>query len=67
MKFITKIALLFTLLLLFTACEKENKKDYNLHISGNIKGIKQGKLFIQQLKDTSLVVIDSIIFNNSNW
>ena len=66
MKFITKIALLFTLLLLFAACEKENKKDYNLHISGNIKGIKQGKLFIQQLKDTSLVVIDSIIFNGKS-
>lgn len=66
MKFITKIALLFAILLLFAACEKENKKDYNLHISGNIKGIKQGKLFIQQLKDTSLVVIDSIIFNGKS-
>ena len=66
MKFITKIALLFTILLLLAACEKENKKDYNLHISGNIKGIKQGKLFIQQLKDTSLIVIDSIIFNGKS-
>ena len=61
-----KTVLLLVAFCLFIACEKEAKKDYNLHISGNIKGIKQGKLYIQELKDTSLVVVDTIIFDGQS-
>lgn len=61
-----KSALLLVVFYLFIACGKEEKKDYNLHIVGNIKGIKQGKLYIQQLKDTALVMMDSIIFDGQS-
>ena len=41
------------------ACS-DKKSETNLHISGNIKGLKKGTLYIQKLVDTSLVVIDTI-------
>jgi len=62
-----KTVLLFVAFSLFIACKKEEtKSDANLHISGNIKGIKQGKLYIQMLKDSTLVVVDSIIFDGKS-
>ena len=44
--------------------EKEQLK--NLRITGTIKGLKQGKLFIQELRDSTLVAVDSILFNGSS-
>ena len=42
-----KTVLLFVAFSLFIACKKEEtKSDANLHITGNVKGIKQGKLYI---------------------
>ncbi|MDD2986250.1 DUF4369 domain-containing protein [Flavobacterium sp.] len=61
-----KTVLLLVTFCLFIACKKETKQDYNLHIAGNIKGIKQGKLYIQQLKDTALVLMDSIVFDGQS-
>lgn len=62
-----KTVLLFVAFSLFIACKKaENPGDTNLHITGNVKGIKQGKLYIQMLKDSSLVVMDSIIFDGKS-
>lgn len=61
-----KSALLLVAFCLFIACGKEEKNDYNLHITGNIEGIKQGKLYIQQLKDTTLVLMDSIVFEGQS-
>ncbi len=62
-----KTVLLFVAFSLFIACKKtENPVDTNLHITGNVKGIKQGKLYIQMLKDSSLVVMDSIIFDGKS-
>jgi hypothetical protein len=62
-----KTVLLFVAFSLFVACKKEEtKSDSNLHITGNVKGIKQGKLYIQMLKDSALVVIDSIIFDGQS-
>lgn len=52
------IALLFTLLLL-ASCSKEVSEN-NLHLTGNIKGLKNGTLYIQRVVDTSLVAIDTI-------
>lgn len=46
-------------LLLITSCEKK-ESDKNLHIVGNIKGLKKGTLYIQKVIDTSLVAIDTI-------
>lgn len=62
-----KTVLLFVAFSLFIACKKEEtKSDTNLHITGNVKGIKQGKLYIQMLQDSTLVVMDSIIFDGKS-
>jgi len=53
--------------LIIVACN-EKKSDTNLHISGNIKGLKKGTLYIQKVIDTSLVAIDTIqIDGDSNF
>lgn len=44
---------------LLVGCEKK-ESNKNLHISGNIKGLKKGTLYIQKIIDTSLVAIDTI-------
>lgn len=46
-------------LLLLVACNKNESKT-TLHITGNIKGLKEGTLYIQKYNDTVLTAIDSI-------
>jgi hypothetical protein len=60
-----KIIALATIVLLF-ACSKSDNKTGNLELTGNIEGLKQGKLYIQQLKDTNLVIIDSVIISGES-
>lgn len=55
-----KLFIAFAALAILTACNKEEHSDANVHITGNIKGFKQGKLFIKRQADTSLVNIDTI-------
>ena len=60
------VVILFTLLFL-VACNKEVSKT-NLHLTGNIKGLKNGVLYIQRVVDTNLVAIDTInIDGNSKF
>jgi len=54
------------ILTLLVACSKSDNKTGNLELTGNIEGLKQGKLYIQQLKDTSLVILDSIIISGES-
>ncbi|WP_413999227.1 DUF4369 domain-containing protein [Flavobacterium sp. W1B] len=54
-----KSILAFVTLILISSCNKTEPKD-NLHITGNIKGLKKGTLYIQRVVDTTLVAIDSI-------
>jgi len=62
-----KIFLVLIALTLITSCS-EKKIDKNLHIKGFIKGFKKGTLYIQRIKDTSFVVIDTIkIDGDSNF
>ena len=56
---------LVALALLTDCTKKEDHGDANLHITGNIKGLKQGKLYIQKIKDTAFVVLDSIMMNGN--
>lgn len=59
-----KSIIAFATLLLITSCsEKESKT--NLHITGNIKGLKKGTLYIQRVVDTALVAIDTINIDGS--
>ncbi|WP_304199060.1 DUF4369 domain-containing protein [Flavobacterium alvei] len=60
------IVLFFTLLLLI-ACSKEVSKT-NLHLTGNIKGLKKGTLYIQRIANSRLVALDTIkIDGNSSF
>lgn len=51
-----KIAVLASLILL-AACSKTSTN--NTQITGLVKGLKKGTLYLERLKDTSLVVVDS--------
>ncbi|HLN93995.1 MAG TPA: DUF4369 domain-containing protein [Flavobacterium sp.] len=52
---------------LLVSCQ-ETKKEGNLHLTGNVKGLGKGTLYIKKQVDTSLVVLDSIrIDNNSHF
>ncbi|CAL67320.1 DUF4369 domain-containing protein [Christiangramia forsetii] len=53
-----KLALLLVILISFTSC---SEKESNLIVSGEIKGLKKGTLYLQKIDDTSLVNIDSVI------
>jgi len=57
---------LFSVFLIISCSKKESDK--NLHITGNIKGLQEGKVYIKKIVDTNVVVIDSIIIDgNSNF
>jgi hypothetical protein len=66
-----KMKKIITLLLItiFIACnKKENNKTGNLELSGIVEGLKKGTLYIQQLNDSNLVILDSIpISGKSNF
>ena len=52
------IIALFSILILVSCSEKKSTKSFVL--TGNIKGLKSGTLYIQRIKDTILVAIDTI-------
>ena len=60
-----KSIIAFAALLLVFACNK-NEEEGNLHITGNIKGLKKGTLYIQRIIDTSLIIIDTIAIDGSS-
>ena len=51
--------------LLTVSCEKKESTD-SLHLTGNIKGLKEGTLYIQKYNDTALVAVDSIKINGNS-
>ncbi|MFV8373911.1 DUF4369 domain-containing protein [Flavobacterium sp. LB1P62] len=60
-----KSIIAFVTLLLLSACTEKDSKT-NLHITGNIKGLKKGTLYIQRVMDTTLVAIDTINIDGSS-
>lgn len=52
------IIALFSILLLVSCTDKKSTKSFVL--TGNIKGLKSGTVYIQRIKDTILVAIDTI-------
>ena len=58
-----KKAAFLLVLILITSC---GKPEPNLTVTGTIKGIKKGTLYLQQLQDTILVVMDSVIYNGED-
>ena len=61
-----KLALLVGSLLVFIACKKEDNENAGLQLTGNIKGLSQGKIYIQKIQDSTLVILDSIIFKGKD-
>lgn len=62
-----KSIIAFASIALLASCSKKETTD-GLHLTGNIKGLKKGTLYIQRVVDTSLVAIDSIkIDGNSTF
>ena len=41
-------------------------KEGNIIVKGQIKGLKQGKLYLQKMKDTLLVSVDSVALNGTD-
>ena len=60
-----KFLLLGLSLFTIVACNN-NDKESNLILTGNIKGLSKGKLYIQKIQDANLVVLDSIQINGSS-
>ena len=60
--FLVAIAV-FTLI----SCNKnEENSDANVHISGDVKGLSQGKLYLQKIQDSALVILDSMVINGDS-
>lgn len=60
--------IILSLLIVFSifSCKKEEQSTKNFVLTGNIEGLKEGKLYIQRIKDTVLVPIDSIIISGNS-
>lgn len=57
-----KKILYFFVAVLIVSCAKDTS---NFTLKGNIKGLKKGIVYLQKLKDSSLVTIDSLIVNGN--
>nr|WP_297309345.1 DUF4369 domain-containing protein [uncultured Flavobacterium sp.] len=59
---------LFLSAIAFSAFSCSKTETGNLKLSGEIKGLKQGTIYIETAKETGLVTLDSIVFDgNSNF
>ncbi len=54
-----RTSIFLILLLIFSCGEKES----DLLVTGQIKGLKKGTLYLQKVKDTTLVTLDSLVIN----
>lgn len=61
--------IIFTLLIasgvIFTSCDKKDS-NANVTFKGTVKGFKQGKLYLVQLQDSTLVAVDSLIVDGNS-
>ena len=53
-----KIIALFAIALVAFACS--SKREGNMVVKGQVKGLKKGTLYLQKMKDTLLVSVDSM-------
>ncbi|TBW28382.1 DUF4369 domain-containing protein [Gramella sp. KN1008] len=53
-----KLALLLLILIGITAC---SEKESNLTVTGTVKGLKKGTLYLQKIEDTLMVNVDSMV------
>ena len=60
-----KISIAFVAISLLFACS-EKKSENNLHLTGNIKGLKKGTLYVQRVTNNKLVALDTIAIDGSS-
>ncbi len=60
-----KSIIAFVTIIILASCNN-NEPETNLHITGNIKGLKKGTLYIQRILDRKLVAIDTIKIDGSS-
>ncbi len=60
-----KISFVLLALSVLAACS-EKKSTKNLQITGNIKGFKKGTIYIQKIKDTTFIPLDTIVVNGDS-
>lgn len=60
-----KISIAFVTLTVLFACS-EKKLENNLHLTGNIKGLKKGTLYVQRVTNNKLVALDTIAIDGSS-
>jgi hypothetical protein len=60
-----KISIAFVTLTVLFACS-EKKLENNLHLTGNIKGLKKGTLYVQRVVNNKLVALDTIAIEGSS-
>jgi len=62
-----KIFLAIIAVITLIACDKkEGDANANVYITGDVKGLSQGKLYLQKIQDSALVMLDSIIVNGDS-
>ena len=61
-----KNSFIFLCIGLLTFSCNSTKNEDNFFLSGNIKGLKKGMLYLEKIKDTSVVVIDSAVISGSS-
>ena len=61
-----KIVLAIIAVITLIACNKESASDANVHITGDVKGLSQGKLYLQRIQDSTLVILDSMVINGDS-
>jgi len=59
-----RILAVLVITIMLTSCS--SKKEGNMIVEGQIKGLKKGKLYLQKIKDTLLVSVDSVASCFSN-
>jgi hypothetical protein len=60
-----KISIAFVAISLLFACS-EKKLENNLHLTGNIKGLKKGTLYVQRVSNNKLIALDTIIIDGNS-
>jgi len=58
--------LLFVILSLTILASCENKPETNLQITGNVKGLQKGTLYLKKLGDSTYITIDSIYIDGKS-
>lgn len=61
-----KIVLAVIAVITLIACKEEVNSDANVHITGDVKGLSKGKLYVQRIQDSTLIILDSIVINGDS-